>query len=147
MPPLLDWFASFALASVASVVLAYAALALVVTAARSCPLGATTLAFGALATIVAAIREARAPLAIARGVASPVIVFTAGLFVLVEALDNAGAAALPRTVFAWGAHVTMPLAKIGIAGAAALASNIVNNLPVGLDTSASSSDARTRRRR
>ena len=168
MPPLLDWFGSFALASVASVALTYAAmalifrgdvagelhvddgatpapriaasvtlviaaLALVATAARSGPLGATTLAFGVLAAIVAMTRDVRAPLAITRGIAWPVIVLTAGLFVLVEALDNAGAAALPRALFAWAAHLAAPLGKIAIAGASALASNVVNNLPVGLD--------------
>jgi arsenical pump membrane protein len=53
--------------------------------------------------------------------------------VLVEALDVAGAAALPRTLFAWAAHAAPPLAKLGIAAAAALASNAVNNLPVGLE--------------
>lgn len=168
MPPLLDWLSSFALASIASIALTYAALALVfrrdvagalrvddgataaprpaasvtlvaaalalvATAARSGPLGATTLAFGVLAAIVAATRDLRAPLAMTRGIAWPVIVLTAALFVLVEALDNAGAAALPRALFAWAAHVATPLAQIGIAGAAALASNVVNNLPVGLD--------------
>jgi arsenical pump membrane protein len=56
-----------------------------------------------------------------------------GLFVIVEALDLAGAAALPRALFAWAAHAVQPLAQLAVAGAAAAASNAANNLPVGLE--------------
>jgi len=168
MPPLATWLGSFALASLGSVVLTYAALALffrrriaaplvvddgvapppraaanamlilaalalVATAARSGPLGATSAAFGVAATLLAATRDVRAPLAMVRGVAWPVVVLTAGLFVLVEALDVAGAGTLPRALFAWAGHAAEPPAKLGIAAASALASNVVNNLPVGLD--------------
>jgi arsenical pump membrane protein len=168
MPTLGAWFASFGLASVASVGLTYAALALlfrrdiapslvvddglaappralaavvligsamalVATSSLDGPLGAVTFALGALAALLSATRERRAPLAVVRGIAWPIVLLTAGLFVLVEALDLAGAAALPRALFVWGAHQAAPLAQIGTAVAAALTSNLVNNLPVGLD--------------
>ncbi len=168
LPTLGAWFASFGLASLASVGLTYAALALVfrrdlvapLVAARDArpapralaavvligsalaliatssldgPLGAVTFALGALAALVAATRERRAPLAIVRGIDWPIVLLTAGLFVLVEALDLAGAAALPRALFTWAAHQSAPLAQAGTAIAAALASNLVNNLPVALD--------------
>jgi arsenical pump membrane protein len=168
MPHLAAWFSSFALASVASVVLTYAALALVfrravrpalvlddgvappprslasvvligsavalvVTSMRSGPLGLTAFALGALALVLAATRDRRAPLAIARGVAWPVVIFAAGLFVIVDALDAAGVATLPRALFAWAAHEAAPVAQAGVAVAAAFASNVVTNLPVGLD--------------
>jgi arsenical pump membrane protein len=168
MPPLGAWFASFGLASVASIGLTYASLALVfrrdtatplgahggrapaprpvalialglsagvlvATSSRSGPLGQVTFACGAAATLLAVTRERRAPLRIARGIAWPVVVLTAALFVLVEALDAAGAAALPHALFAWAAHQATPVAQLGIALASALASNVVNNLPVGLD--------------
>jgi arsenical pump membrane protein len=153
MPPLATWLGSFALASLgriaaplvvddgvapppraaANAMLILAALALVATAARSGPLGATSAAFGGAATLLAATRDVRAPLAMVRGVAWPVVVLTAGLFVLVEALDVAGAGTLPRALFAWAGHAAEPPAKLGIAAASALASNVVNNLPVGLD--------------
>ncbi|GAC1580904.1 MAG: arsenic transporter [Candidatus Elarobacter sp.] len=168
MPSLRAWLTSFALASAASVVLTYAALALffrrsvrptlvvddgaapppralasvvlavsaaalVLTSTRSGPLGPVTFARGAVATFVAATRERDAPLTIVRGIAWPVIVLTAGLFVIVDALDVAGAGHLPRALYAWAAHAAPPLAKVGVALASAIASNVVNNLPVSLD--------------
>ena len=168
MPPLGAWLASFGLASVASVVLTYAALALlfrrdvapplvvndgvapppralasivlavsavvlVATSSLSGPLGQTACALGIAAALVAATRERGAALAIVRGIAWPVVVLTAALFVLVEALDVAGAGTLPRALFAWAQHASAPLARIGVALASALASVLVNNLPVGLD--------------
>jgi arsenical pump membrane protein len=168
MPPLGEWLASFGLASVASVGLTYAALALlfrhdvaprlavhdgiapppralasavlvasaavlVATSWLNGPLGVVTLALGTAAAVLAMTRERSAPLAIARGIAWPVVVLTAGLFVIVEVLDAAGAASLPRTLFAWAAHQAAPLARIGVAVAAGLTSNVVTNLPVGLD--------------
>jgi arsenical pump membrane protein len=168
MPPLGEWLASFGLAAIASVVLTYAALALlfrrdvaprlavsdgvapppralasavliagaallVVTSWLNGPLGGVTLALGVAAALVAATRERSAPLAIARGIAWPVVILTAGLFVIVEVLDAAGGASLPRALFAWAAHQAAPLAQIGVAAATGLASNVVTNLPVGLD--------------
>jgi arsenical pump membrane protein len=168
MPPLGAWLASFGLASIASVVLTYAVLAvlfrrevapplvlhdgvgctprtlaaivliasavtLIVTSSLSGPLGQVTFALGAVAALLSATRDRNAPLAIVRGVAWPVVVLTAALFVLVEALDAAGAGSLPRALFAWAGHQAAPIAQLGVAVAAALASNLVNNLPVGLD--------------
>jgi arsenical pump membrane protein len=168
MPHLRAWLASFGLASIASIVLTYAAfawlvrrdvaaplvaadgaaaaprvaawamlalsaVALVATSSRSGPLGAVTCALGVLSVLMAATRRRSAPLAIARGIAWPIVALTAALFVLVEALDAAGTAALPRALFAWAAHQAAPVAQIGVALAATAASNLVNNLPVGLD--------------
>ena len=168
VPPLGTWFASFGLASVASVVVTYAGLAfffrretqapltaddgaarapravalvalafaaavLVATSSLSGPLGITTFALGAASAALAATRRRDAPIAIARGVAWSVVVLTAALFVLVDALDAAGGAALPRAMFAWAAHASPPLGHIVAALATAVASNVVNNLPVALD--------------
>jgi arsenical pump membrane protein len=170
MPTLGAWFASFGLASLASIAITYAALALlfrhdlapglsdgeamkgvaaprrlagvvligsalalVATSSLDGPLGMMTFALGALATLLAATRERRAPVAIVHGIAWPIVVLTAGLFVLVEALDLAGAAALPRALFGWAAVHAGPLGRTGAAVAAGLAANLVNNLPVGLD--------------
>ena len=168
MPPLGAWFASFGLASLAAVVLTYAALALifrrdvapplivddglapapralasallivsalalVATSSLSGPLGTVTFAFGVVAALVAATRRRDAPLAIVRGIAWPVVALTAGLFVVVEALDAVGVAAAPRELFTWAAHQTAPLAKVTVATATGLVSNVVTNLPVALD--------------
>jgi len=168
MPPLATWFASFGLASIASVAATYAALrlifardltaplaarhepvpaprpaamaALIVTAAVLIAtssfagrLGATAFGLGLVAVLVAMTRARTAPRAIARGIAWPIIVLTAALFVLVAALDAAGAVTLSRGLFVWAQSVTGPIAQIGVACAAALASNLVNNLPVALE--------------
>ena len=168
MPRLGAWFASFALASAASVALTYVVLALlfrrdvaaplvvndghapaprplafavlaasavvlVVTSSLDGPLGHVTFGCGAAAALLSATRDRTGPLRIARGIAWPVVALTAALFVLVEALDAAGASALPRALFGWAAHQAAPIAQAGVAVAAALASNLVNNLPVGLD--------------
>jgi arsenical pump membrane protein len=168
MPRLGSWVASFGLASIASVGLTYAvlallfrrdvaaplavndgfapppralavvvlvasAIALVTTSSLDGPLGEVTCALGVLAALLSATRDRGAPLAIARGVAWPVVALTAALFVLVEALDTAGAGMLPRALFAWAGHQAAPVAQIGVAAASALASNLVTNLPVGLD--------------
>ncbi len=68
-----------------------------------------------------------------RGIAWPIVVLTAGLFVIVEALDAGGAGGLSRGLFTWAAHAAAPIAKPAVAIAAALASNAVNNLPVALE--------------
>ncbi|MBV8370030.1 MAG: arsenic transporter [Candidatus Eremiobacteraeota bacterium] len=119
--------------ALASGALVVGALVLVATSSLGGPLGAVACALGLAAALLATTRERAAPLAIARGIAWPVVALTAALFVLVEALDLAGASALPRMLFGWANHVATPLAQLGIAFASALASNVVNNLPVGLD--------------
>jgi arsenical pump membrane protein len=117
----------------AGAVLVLSALALVIVSMRSGPLGITTFALGALALLLSATRERRAPLAIARGIAWPVVIFAAALFVVVDALDAAGAASLPRALFGWAAQVAAPAGQLGVALASAFASNVATNLPVGLD--------------
>ncbi len=119
--------------ALAFAMLGIAAIALVVTASRAGALGAVAFALGAVAAAVAATGRRGAPLAIGRGIAWPIVVLTAGLFVVVEALDVAGAAALPHALFGWAAHAAAPLAQPAVAIAAALASNAVNNLPVALE--------------
>ncbi|HTW82943.1 MAG TPA: SLC13 family permease [Candidatus Sulfotelmatobacter sp.] len=119
--------------TIALAMLVLAAAALVATASRAGALGPVTFALGAIAALIASTRRRDAPLHIARGIAWPIVVLTAGLFVIVQALDLAGVATLPQAVFAWAAHLAPPLARLAIAGAAAGASNVVNNLPVGLE--------------
>jgi len=114
-------------------VLAVAVLALVATATLAGPLGTTAFALAVLAALVAMTRERDAAVRIARGVAWQVVLLTMGLFVIVAALNNAGIMALPAALFAWTARLSPPLAQLAVAGAAAAASNLANNLPVGLE--------------
>ena len=113
--------------------LGIATLALIATSSYSGPLGMTAFALGVFAALIAATRERGAPSTIARAIAWPIVALTAALFVLVEALDVAGAGSLSRALFVWAEHVGGPLANLAVAGAAAVASNLANNLPVGLE--------------
>lgn len=118
---------------IATAFLVFGALVLIVTSSYSGPLGVTAFALGIVATLVATAHRRGAPRMIARAVAWPIVVLTASLFVLIDALDLAGAGALSRGLFDWARHAGGPLANIGVAAVAALASNLVNNLPVGLE--------------
>jgi arsenical pump membrane protein len=115
------------------VALAVALPALVATSSLGGPLGLVTCCLGVAATLLTAVFDRRAAGAIVRGIAWPVVALTAGLFVVVDALDLAGAAALPRETFAWASHQSGPLGQLGVAAATAFGSNVANNLPVGLD--------------
>jgi arsenical pump membrane protein len=171
VPRLDAWFVSFALASVAAIVLTYlvlaviyrgelrgriaaqeapsvrlpsprrtalialafSAIALIVVASIGGPIGVTAALLGSASIGVAATRNRAAARHIVRGVGWTVIVMTGGLFVILGAFDAAGAAELPRALFAW-AHALPPLlAAPVVAIAAAFASNVVTNLPVGLE--------------
>jgi arsenical pump membrane protein len=106
---------------------------LIATSSYSGPLGATAFALGASATLVAATRERSAPRTIVRAIAWPIVLLTAALFVLVDAFDVAGAERLSGALFGWAHQLGGPFANVGVAAAAAFASNLVNNLPVGLE--------------
>jgi arsenical pump membrane protein len=117
----------------ALLVLAAAAAALVVTSSRSGPLGIVACASALVAVAVAGTRDRRAPQQIAHAIAWPVVVLTAGLFVLVRALEDAGAGTLASNVLVAAEHSGGIAGPVVVAFATAIASNLVNNLPVGLD--------------
>jgi len=114
-------------ASSALVTLAIAALVLIAVSARNGPLGTAALSVAVLATLVLVIRRRDALASLASGIQWPIVPLTAALFVIVSAVDAAGALGWTRALI----ERTSPLA---IGWALALASNIANNLPVGLDT-------------
>jgi arsenical pump membrane protein len=109
-----------------------AAVALMFSSAFGLPLGAPTCGAAIMALVVVASRNRKLVPSVARGVAWSVLPLVAGLFVIVEALQNAG---MLRAGLA-GVQVlaTLPswAAKCASAFAVALASNGMNNLPVGL---------------
>jgi arsenical pump membrane protein len=100
------------------------------------PLGAPTAAMGALTCAVVLARDRASPLPVLKGVAWGVLVLVAGLFVMVEALDQTG-------MVAELAHALERTAASGVrtagwisGGLLALACNLMNNLPAGLLASA-----------
>jgi arsenical pump membrane protein len=114
-------------------VLAAAAVAIVITSAREGPLGLTTFACAAVAWLVALAQRRGDAAAIARGIAWPVVALTAALFVIVGAVDAAGGLAATHAVLAWCAGLGGHGASLATGFATAVASNVVNNLPVGLN--------------
>ena len=113
------------------------ALVLIAVSALGIPLGAPTAALGALTCAVVLIRDRAAPWPLLKGVSWSVIVLVGGLFVMVEAVDQAGLVRLLagelRAVVAGGERQAA-----WIAGAVlAVACNLMNNLPAGLIASAS----------
>lgn len=123
--------------------IAFLAVVLLVASARSMDLGAPACAAGLLVAIVITFRDRGAPRDIITGVAWSVLPLVAGLFIIVEALDRAGA--LRHSVEAlksmqhWPAVPATLSAGFGIA----LISNLMNNLPSGLISAAALKSAHT----
>jgi arsenical pump membrane protein len=109
-----------------------AAAALIGSSAFGLSLGVPTCAAAIAALAIVAARTRRVVTTVARGVSWSVLPLVAGLFVLVEALERTGL--LRLTVMGLEALAQAPawLGKSIAAFAVALASNGMNNLPVGL---------------
>src|SRR6202161_2161225 len=119
-------------AKLALVGLAIAAAALVSSSALGLPLGAPTCCAALFAIAVVAWRDRSIPLKVAKGMSWSVLPLVAGLFVIVEALQNAGLLRLGLTGLRALAETTTWVAKGTAALVVALLSNGMNNLPVGL---------------
>jgi arsenical pump membrane protein len=112
--------------------LALAATALLLSSALGLSLGAPTLCAAVFAMAVVAWRDRSIPLKLAKGVTWSVLPLVAGLFVIMEALQNAGLLRLGLIGMQGLARTATWIAKGAGAAAVALLSNGVNNLPVGL---------------
>ncbi len=96
-------------------------------------LGLPTLAAGGAAALVVTLLNREAPTALLKGVSWGVLPLVAGLFVLVEALDRTGVVALLAEELRRVVRTTGPGEASAILGSlVALATNLGNNLPVGL---------------
>jgi arsenical pump membrane protein len=109
------------------------AIIIIVTSARGGALGTATFACGVVTCAVAACRRLGDAATIAREISWRVIALTAALFVIVTALDDAGGFHLTRTALAWCAGLAFPWPALTSGFLVALASNVINNLPVGLN--------------
>jgi arsenical pump membrane protein len=109
-----------------------AAVALVVSSAMGLSLGLPTCCAAVFATVVVTWHDRSIPARIVKGVSWSILPLVAGLFVIVQALQNAGLLRLGldglQTLGRSGAW----MAKGASAFVAALLSNGMNNLPVGL---------------
>jgi arsenical pump membrane protein len=107
-------------------------VALISSSALGLSLGAPTGAAALFAMAVVTSRNRSIPLRVAKGVSWSVLPLVAGLFVIVEALQNVGLQSLGLAGMRTLAQTTSWLAKGTAAFGVALLSNGVNNLPVAL---------------
>jgi arsenical pump membrane protein len=109
-----------------------AAAALMVSSAFGLPLGAPTCGAAILALIVVRGRNRHIIGSVARGVSWSVLPLVAGLFVIVEAMHDAGLLRAGLAGLQFLTSVPAWVAKGAAAFSVALVSNGMNNLPVGL---------------
>ncbi len=108
------------------------AVALLIASALDVPLGLPTCIAGAATAGIVILRDRRKALPILRDVSWGVLPLVAGLFVLVETLAETGVIAAIGSALAAAAERSQTLAAAGAGLAVAVASNLANNLPVGL---------------
>jgi len=95
-------------------------------------LGLPTAAAGVLTAVVVMMRERASPWPLLKHISWGVLVLVAGLFVLVGALQQSGLIAILSSLLRQQAAGDAAVAAWGAGTAVAIASNLMNNLPVGL---------------
>ncbi len=109
-----------------------AAIGLLLASAFDVQLGAPTFAAGAATALFVLLEKREAPWGLLAGVAWGVIPLVAGLFVLVEGLNNTGVVSGITKLLSWGMERSV-IATAWIAGSGlAFAMNLMNNLPASL---------------
>jgi arsenical pump membrane protein len=119
--------------ALSAAVLMLSAVAIVTASALAGPLGFVTFACAAVAFGITLLRDRAHAASMARDISWRVIALTAALFIVVTALDDAGGFAVSRAALAWCAGLAAPWSNLATGGLTAIASNAINNLPVGLN--------------
>lgn len=109
-----------------------ASVVLLVASRLGMNLGAPTCAAAAIAVLVVTFKERAALPRVVHGVSWSVLPLVAGLFVLVEALSSAGMQELGQRGVQMLVSTGQTAGSLLAAGAVAVLSNLMNNLPVGL---------------
>jgi arsenical pump membrane protein len=107
-------------------------LALIIASAIGFDLGAPTCVAAVIALVLVSSQDRSMPSRVARGVSWSVLPLVAGLFVIVEALQNAGLLEVASHAIERARHMPAVLGNLATAFAVGLVSNGMNNLPVGL---------------
>jgi arsenical pump membrane protein len=108
------------------------AVALITASALNAPLGATTCICSAIVFAIASLRERAAFSDVTRSVSWTVLILVAGLFVLVQGLENTGLLLVTQHLFERMAAWPPVASVLGAALVTSVASNVMNNLPSGL---------------
>ena len=112
--------------------LIFAAAALIASSALGLSLGAPTCGAAIVALALVVWRDRSLVRRVAKGVSWSVLPLVAGLFIIVEALQNAGLLRLGLAGLQYLSRASTQSAKLIASFAVALLSNGMNNLPVGL---------------
>ncbi|MDQ2679684.1 MAG: SLC13 family permease [Candidatus Eremiobacteraeota bacterium] len=112
----------------------FCAVALVVASFLGYSIGYTTLALGISALLISAARDRSYASAVLRGITWSIVPLVGGLFVIVAALDQAGALLLSERFFAFAQTLSPLASKLSVAGAITIGSSALNNLPIALAT-------------
>jgi arsenical pump membrane protein len=105
---------------------------LIVASAFGLDLGLPTLAAAAITVLITTRAKRNAVAGIVKGVSWSVLPLVAGLFVLVESLNRAGALALAENALQWCARMPRLAGGLVASFGVAFLSNVMNNLPSGL---------------
>ena len=95
-------------------------------------LGMPTFLDACAVTVLVAFQDRGAPLGIVKHISWSVLFLVAGLFVMVEAVDRAGALLFVRELLQRSVSLGPTAGSMASAFAVALSANLANNLPVGL---------------
>jgi arsenical pump membrane protein len=117
--------------------IALTAAALITVSALDVPLGIPTVLLGAATAVAVLVMNRKAPIALLRHISWSVIPLVAGLFVIVAAIEKTGAIDALAKLIMQGASTSENLTALASGFAIAIASNVFNNLPVGLVGAAS----------
>ncbi len=108
------------------------AVVLILASAFGLDLGLPTFLAALAVAALVAFEDRGAPLGILKHVSWSVLLLVAGLFVLVQPVDQAGALTLSRGLLQKAVDATPTMGSLSSAFGVALLTNLANNLPVGL---------------
>jgi arsenical pump membrane protein len=116
--------------------LVLSAIALIARSAYGADLGMPTALAGVATVLFVALKDRAVPMKVARDVTWSVLFLVAGLFVIVEALSQAGLLQVGEVAIAWLLPKPQAVAGLSSAFGVAAVSNLMNNLPVALASGA-----------
>lgn len=112
--------------------IAVTAVILLISSAYNIQLGLPTALTGIITSAIVIVRARKNPWLVVRGVSWSVLPLVAGLFVMVEALSKTGVTYTLTTILQQNSITDVNKTAWGSAFIIAFASNLMNNLPVGL---------------
>lgn len=107
-------------------------------------LGLPTCLAAVAITAVVSIRAKENPLKLVKQISWSTLLLVAGLFVLVDAVEQIGALRYAAMALAWAEHLSVAAAAFVVGFAVGIGNNLVNNLPLGLIAGATLQASHTR---